>query len=115
MAINAMELTAEELLAGASTEYSVEIPSAIVRPGSDTSENGNTISVRLKPLTIGAFQLIMKAAKEDPGMIPLLMIKETLTEPQMSLGQIKQMHLGLVEFLVAEIRKISGMTEKKNP
>ena len=34
--------------------------------------------MQLRPLTIGAFQLIMRAARDDAGMIPLLMIKESL-------------------------------------
>lgn len=113
MATDRIKLSAEDLLAGASAEYTVEIPPDILRPGQDA--NGQQVSVQLKPLTIGAFQLIMKAAQEDPGLIPLLMVKETLVEPALSLGQIKQMHLGLVEYLVAHIRRISGMTEKKNP
>ncbi|NEP85197.1 MAG: hypothetical protein F6K39_48200, partial [Okeania sp. SIO3B3] len=68
----------------------------------------------LRPLTIGTFGLIMKAAKNDPGLIPSLMIKESLVKPAMSLDQVKQMHIGLVNFLIAQIRQISGLTPKKN-
>lgn len=103
---------ADDLLAGANATFAVEVPAAVVRPGADSG--AKAIQVTLRPLSIGAFQLILKAAREDAGMIPLLMIKESLVEPQMNLAQVQRMHLGLVEFLVAQIREISGMGEKKN-
>ncbi len=107
-----LKLTPEDLLTGADATFDVTIPSDILHPG-DSSTNGQESMVQLRPLSIGSFQLILKAAKDDPGMIPLLMIKESLVEPQMSLPQIKKMHLGLVEFLLAQVRQISGLTEKK--
>lgn len=70
-------------------------------------------NVRIRPLSIGTFQLIMKAAREDAGMIPLLMIKECLVEPQLDLPQTRRLPVGLIEFLVTQIRTISGLTEKK--
>lgn len=109
--MNATAVTADDLLAGANATYSVVVPAEVVRPG---GEGGKPIEVQLKPVTIGGFQLILKAAKEDAAMIPLLLIKEALVEPAMNLQQIQRMHLGLVEFLVQHIREISGMGEKKN-
>jgi hypothetical protein len=35
-------------------------------------------------------------------------------QPALSLGQVKQLPLGLVNFLIAHIREISGLTEKKS-
>ena len=69
--------------------------------------------MQLRPLTIGTFQLIMRAARDDAGMIPLLMIKESLVSPRLSLEQVRQLHLGLVNFLIAHIREVSGLTGKK--
>ncbi|MBK8021885.1 MAG: hypothetical protein IPK19_10800 [Chloroflexi bacterium] len=57
--------------------------------------------------------LILKAAKEDDSLIPLLMIQESLVEPKLSLGQIRQLHLGLISYLIAHVRRISGLAEKK--
>lgn len=110
-----MELTPEELLAGATVTFDVVVPPEVLRPGtpSPTGDDEAPLVVQLRPLTIGSFGLIMKAAKQDPGLIPLLMIKETLVEPTLSLDQIRGMHLGLVNFLIAEIRQISGLAEKK--
>lgn len=111
-----LSLTAEDLLAGAAATYQVVVPPEIIRPGSrDAEENGKKVTVVLRPLNIGSFQLILKAAREDPGLIPILMIKESVIEPTLSLAQVRQMHLGMVDFLVGNIRRISGMAEKKNP
>lgn len=108
-----MELTPEELLAGSAVTFDVTIPPEIWRPGNINSSE--ELVVQLRPLTIGTFGLIMKAAKTDPGLIPLLMIKESLVQPKLSLEQVKGMHLGLVNFLIAQIRQISGLSEKKSP
>ena len=71
------------------------------------------VHVRIRPLTIGVYQLIMKAAKNDPGLIPLLMIKESLADPVMSLDQVRRLPLGLVELLIDQIRDVSGLVKKK--
>lgn len=110
-----ISLTPEELLAGAAITFDVVIPLSVLSPGQTEAPLTSPPLVQMRPLTIGAFQLIMKAAKQDAGLIPLLMIKESLVQPSLSLEQIKRMHLGLVNFLVKQIREISGLTEKKSP
>jgi hypothetical protein len=113
-----LRLTPEDLLVGAAVTFDVVVPQRVLRPG----ENGHSkegdqdpeLVVQLRPLTIGTFQLIMKAAKHEVGLIPLLMIKESLVQPVLSLDQIKQLHLGLINFLIGHIRQISGLTEKKS-
>lgn len=115
--ISEIPLTAEELLAGAAMTFDLVIPGSILQPGGPDRTPGPETDrvVQLRPLTIGTFQLIMKAAKNDAGLIPLLIIKESLVQPGMSLEQIRRMHLGLVNFLVDYVRRISGLTEKKSP
>jgi hypothetical protein len=108
-----LEITPEELLVGSAIAFDVEVPPEILRPGQIHASEG--IVVQLRPLTIGTFGLIIKAGKSDPGLIPLLMIKESLVQPKLSLEQVKSMHLGLVNFLISHIREISGLTEKKIP
>jgi hypothetical protein len=132
-----LKLTPEDLLAGAKVTFEFVIPQSLLHPGkngpgnSDFSDSKRNINdaqytassgdrdkdwvVELRPLTIGTFQLIINAAKQDVGLIPLFMIKEALVEPKLSLEQVKQLHLGLVEFLVENIRQISGLAEKKSP
>lgn len=106
-----LNISPEDLLAGAAISYDVNIPADVLKPGVQDSA---ALTVTLKPLTIGVFQLIMKAAKNDASLIPLLMIKESLVTPAMSLEQVRAMHLGLVNFLIARIREISGLGEKKS-
>ncbi len=104
-------LTAEELLAGTENTRTVEIPETLL--GFLNGNPGKSGNVNIKPLSIGVFQLIMKAAREDPEMIPVLMVKEGLAEPKLTVAQVKTLPVGMVEFLVEQIREISGMTEKK--
>ncbi len=109
-------LTAEDLLAGANTTFEVFIPSDLLPAAKPRGSNGDTTDeahVRIRPLTIGVYQLIMKAAKNDPGLIPLLMIKESLADPVMSLDQVRRLPLGLVELLIDQIRDVSGLVKKK--
>lgn len=114
-----LSVTAEELLAGAAVSFDVAVPPGVLHPGgngasaTEAAEEAPATTVRLRPLTVGTFQLIMKAARDDPGLVPLLMIKESLAEPALSLEQVGRMHLGLVNFLIGHIREISGLTGKK--
>jgi hypothetical protein len=111
-----LPLSAEELLAGASALHEIEIPADVLQPtglGGRFAAGDAPRVLKIRPLTIGVFQLIMKAARDEPGLIPLLMIKESLMEPQLTLEQVKQLHLGLVNFLVAHIREVSGLSGKK--
>jgi hypothetical protein len=108
-------LSPEDLLAGATATYEVEVPPEVLHPGGAPDGFGASPggTVQLRPLSIGAFQLILKAARNDPGLIPLLMLKEALAAPRLSLEQVRQLHLGLVSFLVAHVREVSGLGEKK--
>jgi len=104
-------LSAEELLAGTNISFEVAIPHNLLfhQEKADQQEP----AVKIKPLSLGTFQLIMKGAREDPELIPILMIKEGLVEPKLALSQIKGLPVGLVGFLVEEIRAVSGLSEKK--
>jgi hypothetical protein len=108
------QVTPEDLLAGTTVAYDVTIPAHLTHRGAAGDLTAKEIVLQMRPLTIGTFQLIMKAARQDSGLIPLLMIKEALVQPVLSLEQVKQLNLGLVNFLIAHIREISGLNEKKN-
>lgn len=115
--MNQTILTAEDLLAGANATFDVIIPPELLQPVKTMGINGvgaDEALVQIRPLTIGVYQLIMKAAKNDPGLIPLLMIKESMVEPAMSLDQVRRLPLGLVEFLIEHIREVSGLVKKKS-
>src|SRR6186713_1778151 len=93
-------LTAQELLAGSLLVHDVAVP----RPGGEA--DAATGKVRLRPLKVATLALISRASREDPSLVPLLMIKESLVEPALPLEQIRQMHAGLLHFLVSAINRI---------
>jgi hypothetical protein len=104
-------LTAQELLAGSLLVHDVAVPAAVLRPSGEADAAG---MVRLRPLKVATLALISKASREDPSLVPLLMIKESLVEPALALEQIRQMHAGLLHFLVAAINRISGLDADGN-
>jgi hypothetical protein len=102
-------LKAEDLLAGSKAVYDISIPATVLAPGF-VAEEGEARCVRLRPINIAALTLISRAARDDPGLVPLLMIKEALVEPALTLEQIRQLHLGLVQYLVSQVNLISGLS-----
>jgi hypothetical protein len=110
------KLTAEDLLAGSQAVHEVCVPEAVLRPsaahGLDRSagEHVEAGRVRLCPLNVAKLILISRAARDDASLVPLLTIKEALIEPKLSLEQIRNLHMGLVHFLVSQINLISGLT-----
>ncbi len=102
-------LAAQDLLAGSQVTHDVRVPREILTPGSRPPEEDEEGLVRMRPLNVAVLTLISRASREDPSLIPLLMIKESLVEPALTLDQIRQMHVGLVHFLVGKINLISGL------
>lgn len=102
-------LAAHDLLAGAAAVHVFTIPARVLRPAADEDPDAVAGSVRLRPLSVGVLGLISRAAREDAGLVPLLMIKEALLEPALSLEQIRELHVGLVHYLIAQINRISGL------
>jgi hypothetical protein len=102
-------LTAHDLLAGGKAVHDVEVPAAVLAPLAAQGDAAGGV-VRLRPLTVASLALIARAAREDAGLVPLLMIKEALVEPALGLDQIRQLHVGLVHFLVSKINQLSGLS-----
>jgi hypothetical protein len=61
-------------------------------------------------LSVAALTIISRAAREDAGLVPLLMIKESLVEPVLTLDQVRQMHVGMAVYLVNRINQLSGLS-----
>ncbi|MFH7245294.1 MAG: hypothetical protein ACHWZW_20855 [Spirulina sp.] len=100
-------LAAADLLAGSQVVHDVEIPPEVLQPGT----RGVGGRVQLRPLNLATMTLIARAAREDSSLVPLLTIKEAVVEPTLTLDQVRQMHVGLVHFLVGRINVISGLSE----
>uniref|UniRef100_A0A0C1RQ20 Uncharacterized protein n=1 Tax=Tolypothrix bouteillei VB521301 TaxID=1479485 RepID=A0A0C1RQ20_9CYAN len=101
-------------MAGSKIIYDIEIPYEILAPGADSRDEVQSGKVRLKPLNLVTMTLISRAARDDVTLVPVLTIKESLVEPAMGLEQIRQMHIGLVHFLISKINLISGLDSNGN-
>jgi len=103
-------LSAQDLLAGGGLVHEVAVPEAVLRPRAGADAGGAVAGfVRLRPLSVGTLALISRAARDDARLVPLLMIKESVVEPAVSLEQARQMHVGLVQFLIEQINLVSGL------
>ena len=102
-------LSAQDLLAGGKLVHEVAVPPEVLSPRSAVPL-AEARTVRLRPLSVGTLALISRASREEPSLVPLLMIKESMAEPAITLDQARQMHIGLVHFLTGEINLISGLT-----
>jgi hypothetical protein len=54
-------------------------------------------------------QLITRAAKESDALVGTLMMQRALVEPEMSVAQVGAMPIGLAQFLLQEVNRISGI------
>lgn len=96
-------LAAEDLLAGAQATHRVELPPALLQaqaPG----------FVTLKPLTAGAVQRVAQAAKEERVLASVLMVQQALVEPRLTVDQVSGLSAGLLQFLLEQVNRISGLS-----
>lgn len=98
-----MTLSAQDLLAGSSVTHEVDVPES-VRGGAAGGR------VRLRPLTLDDLHAVSRAAKEQDMVVAALMVQRSLVEPAMTLSQVLGLRAGLVEFLLAEVNRISGIS-----
>ena len=100
-------LTAEALLAGAGAEQEVEVPERLL-PAPAAAEGADR-RVRLRPLTVRDLRLIARAAKENEDLTGALMVRQALVEPALTLDQIGALPAGLLQFLLREVNRLSGI------
>jgi hypothetical protein len=108
-----MLVTADELLAGAGVTFDVELPAALLTPGSGDEAGHAAVAggrVRLRPLTVKDIQLIARAARDDEVLTSALMVQQALVEPPLRAEQVAGLPGGLVRFLVERINHLSGLT-----
>jgi hypothetical protein len=104
--------SAEDLLLGSKAIHTVIIPAHIVRPGDDGSaiDNDGDLLVRIRPLTVESLTLIAKATRNNAALVPILSLHQSLVEPTMTVEQVKSLHIGLVQFLMEAINRVSGLS-----
>lgn len=106
-------LSADELLAGGEITYDVEVPVQVLNPAgaAAVADDPNQAKVvKLRPLTVADLQRVSRAAKESENLTATLMVQAALVEPAMTVMQVAAMHVGLVEFLLAKVNQISGIS-----
>lgn len=96
-------ISAEDLIAGAATEHAVDIPDALLPDADDRR-------VVLRPLTVRDLRLIARAARDSDDLSGALMVRQALVDPALSLDQIGALPAGLLQFLLSEVNRISGIT-----
>ena len=70
-------MSAEELLAGSTLSYDMEVPGEVINPGQTGGETGSGLIIKLKPLSMNAVQRILKASRDDDGLMSALMVNGT--------------------------------------
>lgn len=103
-----MSLSADDLLLGGTASHVVEVPAGILDPGG--TGGGASGTVQLRPLRLVDLQRVHKAAGEGSQLAAVLMVQQALVEPALSVDQVNRLHAGLVQFLLAEVHRISGLT-----
>ena len=117
-------LTADELLAGGELAFDIAIPAGILDPAGASESLSHPPSserpspekssaekrVKLKPLTVKELQRISRAAKDSDNLTATLMVQASLLEPAMTVIQVGAMHAGLVEYLLEQVNRISGIS-----
>lgn len=103
-----MTLSAEELLLGSEATAIVEIPPEVLAPaGADGEAAPATVVIR--PLTLADVQRIQRAARDEAALTSVLMVQQALVEPKVTVEQVNRMHAGLVEYLLREVNRLSGL------
>lgn len=104
-----MILSGEELVAGGALTYEVEVPPDVLHPGNG-AEPSVSGTVRVRPLSVADLQSIMRAAKESDSLVATLMVQRGVVEPELTIAQVAQFHVGLVQFLLERINEVSGIS-----
>jgi len=103
-------LSAEELLAGSDVTYTIEIPPELLAPNGHRGQATADRSVRLRPLTIRDLQQATRAAKDNDTLVAVLMVQQALVEPALTIAQVAALPAGLVQFLLQQVNRLSGIT-----
>lgn len=104
----ARSLTPDDLLAGASATFTVEVPVSVLSPSEGGA--GSAGEVVLRPLTVRDIQRIAQAAKEQKILASVLMVQQALVKPRLTVEQAGQLPAGVAEFLIEKVNVLSGLS-----
>jgi hypothetical protein len=104
-------LSADDLLAGAAATYTVDVPGAVLRPADAAgAAPGVGGQVTFRPLTVRDVQRVAQAAKEQRLVSGVLMVQQALVSPKLTVEQTGSLSAGLLQFLLDQVNRISGLT-----
>ncbi|ONG58578.1 hypothetical protein BKE38_02750 [Pseudoroseomonas deserti] len=98
-------LRAEDLLAGGAVLHAVTLPERLL-PGRAEAER----AVQLRALTVRDLKLISRASRDNEELAAALMLRQALVEPSLTLEQVHALPAGLMQILLREINRVSGIT-----
>jgi hypothetical protein len=101
-------LSVEELLLGGKETHAVHVPADVLAPDG-TGDSALPGTVVLRPLVLADVQRIHRAARDDETLTSALMVQQSLVEPALTVDEANRLHCGLVEFLLGEVNRISGL------
>jgi hypothetical protein len=106
-------LSVDDLLLGGTATHRVTVPSRLVDPsvgGSGSGEEPEASTVTIRPLVMADVQRVAKAAQESSALTSVLMVQQAMVDPALTIDEVQRMPAGLVEFLVGEVNRVSGLT-----
>lgn len=105
-------LTADELLVGGNATHRIEVPRHLLGPDADRAGAGSAEAgqVVLRPLLLADVVRLQRATAADDQLAGVLMVQQALVEPSLTIDQVQRMPAGLVEFLLAETNRVSGLS-----
>lgn len=96
-------------MAGDGEVHAVAVPEELL-PGVPGAEP----VVSLRPLTVRDLRLITRAARDNDDLAAALMVRQALVEPAMTAEQLSAMPAGLMQFLLHEVNRISGLGQSED-
>jgi hypothetical protein len=98
-------VSAEELLAGGAARHRVAVPAHL---GGGTE--AEPLEVVIRPLLLADVVRLHRATDADEQLASVFMVQQALVEPPLTVDQVQRLPAGLVEFLLAEVNRVSGLT-----
>jgi hypothetical protein len=99
-------LTAEELLASATSTFSVAIPANLLKPTGGDATLGEVV---LRPLQVRDVDRAVRAAREQRMLTSVLLVHQALVSPSLTVEQVASLPAGVAQFLAEQVNSISGL------
>ena len=99
-------LTADDLLRGGRATHEIALPADVLGPDGAALDGGTVV---IRPLVLADIQRIQRAGSESKGLTSVLMVQQALVEPELTVDQVNRLHAGLVQFLLTETNRVSGL------